>query len=102
MEFLKDLQQYEQLKKGQAVFMYTAGWCPDCFVIEPMLPELVETYNQYTWIKINRDDFIDLCRDNDIFGIPSFVVYKEGQELGRFVSKLRKSKKEIMEFMDSL
>jgi hypothetical protein len=37
-----------------------------------------------------------------VFGIPSFVAFKNGQEAGRFVSKDRKTQEEIEEFLTSL
>ncbi|MCY7914757.1 thioredoxin family protein, partial [Bacillus haynesii] len=47
--------------------------------------------------------FIDTCAEWDIFGIPSFLVFKEGNEISRFVSKDRKTKEEIEQFLtDSL
>jgi len=43
-----------------------------------------------------------LGRDLDIFGIPSFIAYENGIEIGRFVSKLRKTKNEIESFLDTM
>jgi hypothetical protein len=51
---------------------------------------------------ISCDDFIDLCAELSIFGIPSFVGYSNGEETGRFVSKDRKTKEEIEEFINGL
>lgn len=51
---------------------------------------------------MDRDEFIDLCIHHDILGIPSFVAYKNDKELGRFVSKNRKTKKEIEAFLGEL
>ncbi len=35
MKQLESEQQFESLKQGATVFEFTAGWCPDCRVIEP-------------------------------------------------------------------
>ena len=43
-----------------------------------------------------------VCQELDILGIPSFVAFDQGKEIGRFVSKLRKTKEEIIDFIDSL
>ncbi|EHR90984.1 thioredoxin domain protein [Staphylococcus hominis VCU122] len=37
---LETEKQFEELKNEQTVFEFTAGWCPDCKVIEPDLPKL--------------------------------------------------------------
>ncbi|KUP05526.1 thioredoxin [Bacillus coahuilensis p1.1.43] len=83
-------------------FYFLADWCPDCRVIDPILPELEEEYRQFTWVYVDRDQFIDVCIEHDIFGIPSFLAYQDGKELGRFVSKDRKTKEEIVTFIESL
>ncbi|WP_153721853.1 thioredoxin family protein [Sporosarcina cascadiensis] len=103
MRKLETLEQFDGLKKEERViFLFTADWCPDCRVIEPFLPELEIEFSEYEFFSVDRDDFIDLCSQHDIFGIPSFVAYSKGKELGRFVSKNRKTKEEIEEFINSL
>lgn len=37
-----------------------------------------------------------------VMGIPSFVAFKDGEETGRFVSKLRKTEQEIDDFLSGL
>lgn len=103
MEKLHSLEEFQSLKNnGAHVFLFTAGWCPDCRFIEPFMPEIENKYNDYKFTSVDRDEFIDLCAELDIFGIPSFIAYKDGQELGRFVSKDRKTQEEVEKFMDSL
>ena len=51
---------------------------------------------------VHRDQFIDVCQEYEIFGIPSFIAFQNGKEVGRFVSKDRKTKEEIMNFMNHL
>ncbi|UCZ52322.1 thioredoxin family protein [Bacillus shivajii] len=90
----------EVVENENAVLMFTAGWCPDCVVIEPHLPEVEERFKEFSFYKVNRDEFIEQCQQYDIFGIPSFLVFKNGQEIDRFVSKARKSKEDIIQFLD--
>ena len=42
------------------MFEFTAGWCPDCRVIEPDLPKLEEKYQEFDFVSVDRDQFIDL------------------------------------------
>ena len=102
MEKLTSVEQFEELKKGdRTVFLFSADWCPDCRVIDPLLPGIEADYPEYEFVYVDRDEFIDLCATHDIFGIPSFIVYSEGNELGRFVSKDRKTKEQITAFLDN-
>lgn len=103
MEKLTSIEQFETLKNEEkTLFLFSADWCPDCRVIEPFLPGIEANYPEYTFIYVDRDEFIDLCGELDIFGIPSFVGYSYGKELGRFVSKNRKTQDEIENFITSL
>lgn len=103
MKKLESMEQFEQLRSsGKHIFMFSADWCPDCRVIEPVLPEIEVKYKEYSFIYVDRDQFIDLCIQLDVFGIPSFIGYMDGQELGRFVSKDRKTREEIENFIETL
>nr|WP_246860965.1 thioredoxin family protein [Bacillus sp. REN3] len=100
---MESVEQFETLKNnGKHIFLFTAGWCPDCRMIEPVLPEIENEYQEYTFISVDRDEFIDLCIELDVFGIPSFIAFGDGKELGRFVSKNRKTQQEIESFIESL
>jgi thiol-disulfide isomerase/thioredoxin len=100
---LESMEQYEQLiSDGKTILMFSANWCPDCRVIEPVLPEIEEKFNEYTFVHVDRDQFIELCQQLDVFGIPSFIGFNKGKELGRFVSKDRKTQEEIEEFISDL
>lgn len=96
------LEDYENIIKEKSVIMFTAGWCPDCVFVKPFIGQIVDDNPEFKFYSIDRDKFIDLCKDLDIMGIPSFVAYNNGEEIGRFVSKLRKTKQEIQNFIDSV
>lgn len=99
---IESLEQFEQVRKGKTIFMFTANWCPDCVFVKPFIGEIVEANPEFKFYVVNRDDFLDLCKSLDILGIPSFVAYNDDEEIGRFVSKLRKTKEEIQAFVDGL
>ncbi|WP_209123906.1 thioredoxin family protein [Alkalihalobacillus sp. BA299] len=100
---MKEIQSIEmfnnEIQSGISVVMFSADWCPDCRVIEPFLPEVEAEFSQMNFVYANRDQFIDLCGELNIFGIPSFIVYHNGQEVHRFVSKDRKTQEEIKTFL---
>ena len=37
-----------------------------------------------------------------VFGIPSFIAFKDGKEIGRFVNKDRKTKQQVEDFITGL
>jgi len=103
MKNLESKQQYNEIiNKGKVILMFSANWCPDCRVIEPVLPEIEADFQDYHFYHVDRDEFIDLCQELDVFGIPSFIAFRDGNEIGRFVSKDRKTKEEIENFISGL
>ncbi len=97
---LEELAGY--VEKGSHVFFFTADWCGDCRFIKPAMPEIEADFPAYQFVEVDRDQYIDLAASWNIFGIPSFVVIKEGKEAGRLVNKNRKTKEEIETFLRSL
>ncbi len=80
--------------------LFTADWCPDCQVLKPVMPELEKEFSgDYQFLSVDRDRFLDLCQELNVFGIPSFIIYQEGKETGRFVSTARKTREEIDHFL---
>ena len=82
-----------------SVILFTTKWCGDCMVIKPFMPSVEATYDFY---EIDRDEMMDLAQELEIMGIPSFVSFKNGKEVSRFVSSLRKTRPEIEAYLDAL
>ena len=106
-DYMKQLTSMEMFEAAWnsdqvSVFVFSADWCPDCMFVKPFIGDIVDANPEYKFYMINRDNMIDLCKDLDILGIPSFVAYNDKEESGRFVSKLRKTKEEIQAFIDTL
>jgi len=103
MEKVNSEQLFEQKIAGQkpTIAVFKTTWCKDCHFIEPFMPDLVEAYkDRLDFIELDRDEVPDLCERLNILGIPSFIAFREGKELVRFVSKLRKTREEIEQFLD--
>ena len=87
--------------EGLTIAIFKTTWCKDCHYIEPFIADVEAAYaDRLTMVEIDRDDMEDLCSELNILGIPSFIAFKKGQELVRFVNKLRKTREEIEQFLD--
>lgn len=103
MEKLTTEQQFQEIiaSSKPTLAVFKAVWCKDCHFIDPFMPEVESKYaDKLTFVHIDRDELPDLCEKYNILGIPSFIAFVEGQELIRFVSKLRKTREEIEEFIE--
>lgn len=102
LQQLKEDQLIETIVNGKVVLFFTAGWCPDCRFIKPAMPEIEQDFSDYTFYEVDRDENIDLAAELNVFGIPSFIVYDNGKEIGRFVNKDRKTKQQVEDFLNNL
>ena len=87
---------------GKKVFLFVADWCGDCRYIYHALPEIEESNPEFTFIRVDRDEYMELAKLWDVYGIPSLVVLDKGKEIGRFVNRDRKTKAQINDVLAGL
>lgn len=103
MKTLDTIKQFNELIQNEDIIaLFYADWCPDCHVIEPLLPSFEAVNTSYTFMMIDYDLHSKICIQYDVIGIPSFIAFKDGQEVSRFVSKERKTEEEIIQFIQRL
>lgn len=96
MEKLQSVQQFTQLANSEnVVFMFTAGWCPDCRVIDPIMPDIEKKFSDYSFVSVDRDEFIDLCIEKDIYGIPSFLDSGKAKSKGASSAATAKRRRKL-------
>ncbi len=98
---IKDFYDAIDIGDKIVVYWYTT-FCPDCIMMKPYLGKLERDFSDYTFYAINRDKMIDLAKHLEIYGIPSFLVFNDGEEKGRLVNKYRKSYHEVKSFIESV
>ena len=64
---------------------FWAPWCGPCKMMEPILEELEKELKEVEIIKINVDEQPDISQKYGVMSIPTYVVEKDGKEIGRKV-----------------
>jgi rhodanese-related sulfurtransferase len=63
---------------------FGAVWCPPCKKMEPVLDSLATSPEvNFTLLKIDGGDQIQLVKQLNIDGFPTFIIYKKGTEVWR-------------------
>jgi len=88
------------MKAGKPVLVdYWAEWCGPCKMIAPILDEVAKTYDGKLQIaKMNVDENRDVPAKYGIRGIPTLMLFKDGQLAATKVGALSKS--QLTAFLD--
>ncbi len=80
-------EEFEALKQnGVLVVDFWAEWCQPCHLLAPTIDRLAETYGESAVVaKLNVDEHPDVASGLGIMGIPTVIIFKDGQEVQRFV-----------------
>lgn len=103
---MKEITTFEQfnevISKDQSVIIvFYAGWCPDCKRLNMFIDPIIEEYKQYEWFEMNRDEFPDIAEKYQVMGIPSLLIFKNGEKLAHLHSANAKTPAQVVEFLSA-
>lgn len=62
--------------------------CVPCLALMPYVDEFAEKHGQYVKVvKVDASKNRRLCIDLKVMGLPTFLIYKNGREVGRLSGK---------------
>ena len=74
------------IQEGVVLVDFWAEWCVPCHAVAPAVAELARNYgDEATIAKLNVDDYPQVAGQLGIMGIPTIIIFKDGQEFKRFV-----------------
>lgn len=94
--FEKDVLNHRQ----QPVLVdFWAPWCGPCKMVAPVIEDLAAEYkDQLKIVKINVDKNRQYAGQLKVMGIPTLVLFKDGQEVDRVVGF--RSKEDLKQIID--
>ena len=86
--------QQEVLESSIPVLVdFWASWCMPCRMLSPIIEKLAEeNQGKLKVCKLNTDENQNIAAQYGIQGIPTLIVFKEGQEVSRTVGVMPKEK----------
>ena len=104
MEKIETKEQFEEKiqRDSVSVVKFETTWCPDCKRLNMFIEPIIKEHADKEWYAIDRDQFPDLSEKYDVRGIPSLLVFKNGEKLAHLHSANAKTPEQVREFLASV
>ncbi|KJE27444.1 thioredoxin family protein [Geobacillus thermoleovorans] len=104
MKTIETTEQFQvAISSGKpAIIKFYTTWCPDCMRLNMFIDDIVRDYGQYDWFEIDRDQFPELGEKYQVLGIPSLLVFRNGEKIAHLHSADAKTPEEVRAFLQSL
>ena len=92
----------EALNNKYVLVDFYADWCGPCKMVGPVLEELDAENDQFTIVKVNVDNELDLASKYGVQSIPNMIFFKEGKAVTQIIGFANKDAilDKINPFMD--
>ena len=80
-------EEYAEIIKSSSpvVIDFHATWCGPCKVLSPILEELNDEIEGVEFVKLDVDQHPQIAGQNQVMGVPTVVILKDGEVKDRFV-----------------
>lgn len=104
MKSITTTEQFNEVINGdsKALIKFQAGWCPDCTRMDMFIDPIIEEYNTYTWYDVDRDVLPDIAEKYDVMGIPSLLIFQNGEKKAHLHSANAKTPDQVTDFLESV
>ena len=96
---ITDTDFKDEIKEGITLVDFWAPWCGPCKMLEPVIEKLSEEYKgKINIVKLNTDENKETPGKYGIQGIPTMILFKDGQIEDRMVGAYpEKAIKEVLD-----
>lgn len=104
MQSITTAKQFNDVinETSRSIIKFQAGWCHDCRVMDMFIGPITEDYDQYEWYDVDRDVLPEIAEKYDVMGIPSLLIFENGEKKANLHSVNAKSPEQVTGFLDDL
>ncbi len=103
MQQVKSIEEFDnQIKSDKlTVNIFTTTWCPDCKRLDLFIDEIITEHQDKQWFTIDKDELPELAEKENVMGIPSLLVYKNGEKIAHLHSANAKTPDQVRDFLSN-
>lgn len=94
-----EFQEIIQSEKP-VIIKFFADWCPDCKRMDMFIGEVMEEFENYDWYEVNSDEVSGLAEKYEVMGIPSILLFQNGEKIAHQHSAYTKTPDSVTEFLN--
>lgn len=104
MERIKTQEQFqEKINEDEYTIMkFDAAWCKDCKNLDRFIGDIVTEHSDKQFFAVDSEQFVSVAEKYEVKGIPSLLVFKNGEKLAHLHSKFAKTPTQIREYLETL
>lgn len=101
MEHIKTAENFNEIIKSEepVIIKFFADWCPDCKRMDMFIGEVMEEFQNYKWYQINSDEVEGIAQNYEVMGIPSILIFQNGEKKAHQHSAYTKTPESVTEFL---
>ncbi|EOX99087.1 hypothetical protein QUC31_014812 [Theobroma cacao] len=89
--------------KRPVLVEFVATWCGPCRLISPAMESIAQEYgDRLVVVKIDHDANPKLIEEYKVYGLPSLILFKDGQEVPESRREGAITKPKLKEYLDAL
>lgn len=98
MENLKLKSEFDsKIKEGLILVDFYADWCGPCKMMDSVLEDVDNEYDDIKILRVNTDNFMSIARDYKIMSIPAFKIFENGKVIKETTGFM--TKEELLKFL---
>lgn len=93
MKHITDLDAFKTAIESEKPVLadFYADWCGPCGMIAPIVEEIANEHSEIDVVKVNVDDAGIIAAMLGIVSIPTLILFKKGEEVGKLIGAVPKS-----------
>jgi thiol-disulfide isomerase/thioredoxin len=101
MEHINTEATFNQIIQSEEpiIIKFFADWCPDCKRMDMFIGEVLDAFDNYKWYEVNSDEIKGIAEKYEVMGIPSILIFQNGEKLAHQHSAYTKSPESVTEFL---